>query len=1091
MTDVFVSYSRKDIAFARLIVEQLQSQGLELWIDWQDIPPSADWLAEIYAAIEASNTFVWVISHTSIESQVCNKEVVHALQNGKRVIPLVLENVDPKNVPPGVAAINWIFCREQAEFQNAFNALVSAVQTDLDWLKMHTRLQVRALEWQRKERDASFLLRGKDLQDAEQWLGENRPDRSPQPTQLQNQYLISSRKDAANRNRLTIALMALALVITLVLATTALVQRNTAIRSENLRATDQQAAILSASTAVAESQLRATAQVNAEQQRQQAETQRTISQAKQFAIQADYLRIETGSLMPGVLIAAESLQRSPNPKAEQVLMETLDQLPKSIATLELADPVQNVVFHPDGNILYVVTTKQELIAFDWKQGKRIFQTPFTQEVRQVVLSNDSQILSVFWGTQIAQMNSSSGEKLVDCAINPFSTGEQVNSTANWAAITAFANPGDLDLVPLPACEAVIHLSGASPITATAFSPDGLWAAVGRKDGSLTLYDLAKRLEIHPLNLKAGITGIVFSPDSAQIAAFNGMSDKNVLAIWQTASQKLLYQLTDPHLTIRKPVLFSPNGQQLFFGSNSYRISNGFAQGGTVTDGNEVNVSVLNIKNAGIRTVSMVWDNPVFNADSRLLAANDNHGWVYILDTLTLEVLLQFKSLGSDQIVWDTDKNNRWLATIPQVWKLTGNTPQLVAEFTKDQSAINNKQSLIAQWETGSTKVRVWPLYSDREIKITDDYFSFSGHGGRLDYSPNGKYLAVQDSERATNIYQVFAGAQPGKVKPLCKIEESALRFWQNDATLWVTSGTDPNNNTVERWDPLSCKIISSKVLPPGSDLLAVSPSGHQLTVSDSSGTVLILDTYSHKPDSRFVCPELTNISFSSNDQLFSCGQSVWDTTNGTALTLSTKIISSIGFSPDNRWIAYTLADGFLGLWDVQRAQLVNEIPIPTIEKLHGFSADSTSLVVSTARGIEVFSTPSLKLKRQILLDPISHSYLTPDGKYVIVTRGFTSVQAWDVQTGSLVLDKVSTISQFTDTIFMDAALSADGRQISLLLNSEQRGYTILQMELWQPADLLAQVCQRVVQNLSTIEWQAYIGSEAYHATCPNLPIPQQ
>ena len=35
MTDVFISYSRKDIAFARLLHESLAENDLETWIDWQ------------------------------------------------------------------------------------------------------------------------------------------------------------------------------------------------------------------------------------------------------------------------------------------------------------------------------------------------------------------------------------------------------------------------------------------------------------------------------------------------------------------------------------------------------------------------------------------------------------------------------------------------------------------------------------------------------------------------------------------------------------------------------------------------------------------------------------------------------------------------------------------------------------------------------------------------------------------------------------------------------------------------------------------------------------------------------------------------
>ena len=36
----------------------LSDKSLETWIDWQDIPHSADWLAEVYEAIEQAETFL-------------------------------------------------------------------------------------------------------------------------------------------------------------------------------------------------------------------------------------------------------------------------------------------------------------------------------------------------------------------------------------------------------------------------------------------------------------------------------------------------------------------------------------------------------------------------------------------------------------------------------------------------------------------------------------------------------------------------------------------------------------------------------------------------------------------------------------------------------------------------------------------------------------------------------------------------------------------------------------------------------------------------------------------------------------------------
>ena len=44
MSDVFISYSRRDIDFVRHLFDQLTARDREPWADWQDIPPTADWL---------------------------------------------------------------------------------------------------------------------------------------------------------------------------------------------------------------------------------------------------------------------------------------------------------------------------------------------------------------------------------------------------------------------------------------------------------------------------------------------------------------------------------------------------------------------------------------------------------------------------------------------------------------------------------------------------------------------------------------------------------------------------------------------------------------------------------------------------------------------------------------------------------------------------------------------------------------------------------------------------------------------------------------------------------------------------------------
>jgi len=50
VADVFISYSRRDKEFVARLHEALDSHGKQAWVDWEDIPPSAEWLREIHDA---------------------------------------------------------------------------------------------------------------------------------------------------------------------------------------------------------------------------------------------------------------------------------------------------------------------------------------------------------------------------------------------------------------------------------------------------------------------------------------------------------------------------------------------------------------------------------------------------------------------------------------------------------------------------------------------------------------------------------------------------------------------------------------------------------------------------------------------------------------------------------------------------------------------------------------------------------------------------------------------------------------------------------------------------------------------------------
>jgi len=188
---VFISYSRRDADFVKRLYASLAESGVNAWVDWEDIPPSAQWMEEIRRAIDASDAIAFVVSSRSLASQVCLDELDHAVTSAKRLIPIVIEEPAEQDVPQVLRALNWIFARCDDEYPGALAGFIEAVSTDLGKLRMHSRLLMRAREWSEHRRDPSYLLRGLDLRGAETWLA-GLDARGPLPATLQSDYILES-----------------------------------------------------------------------------------------------------------------------------------------------------------------------------------------------------------------------------------------------------------------------------------------------------------------------------------------------------------------------------------------------------------------------------------------------------------------------------------------------------------------------------------------------------------------------------------------------------------------------------------------------------------------------------------------------------------------------------------------------------------------------------------------------------------------------------------------------------------------------------------------------------------------------------------
>jgi WD40 repeat protein len=219
MADVFISYAREDQEFVRRLVAALEDRGREAWIDWQDIEPSDTWWQSVAEAINAADAVLFIASPDSVASEICQREVQHAVIQRKRLIAVVDRDVEDLHIPEEISEVNWIFLRPQDDWDEGLVKLVRALDLDIELIRLHTRVLTRAEAWRLSGRRPTPLLRGEELRAAERWVDLAASGAEPKPTALQTEFVTASRRAVSQRQRrivvgsLTVAAIAVGLAI--------------------------------------------------------------------------------------------------------------------------------------------------------------------------------------------------------------------------------------------------------------------------------------------------------------------------------------------------------------------------------------------------------------------------------------------------------------------------------------------------------------------------------------------------------------------------------------------------------------------------------------------------------------------------------------------------------------------------------------------------------------------------------------------------------------------------------------------------------------------------------------------------------------
>jgi WD40 repeat protein len=922
MADVFISYSRKDIAFARLLHEALTQGKVETWIDWARIPVGEKWWNEISTAISQSDIFLFIISSHSTGSEVCKKEVDQALSHNKRIIPVIVDNTPETAIRvfvPDLTAINWIIFRrdevfqlearpdqnlkpeeqmvalaKMPEFRQAVEKLNAAIHTDWGWVKAHTRLETRALEWDQRKREGSWLLRGKDLGEAEGWLALAGAKKDPQPTDLQRQFVLASRKAENQRQRTTLGaslgasgIISICLVIAVVFGIIAYQAQQTA--QKNLA---------------------------------RSESLRLAAEAENIMAQP-YGNVETAALL-----SLRALQGGYLPQADDPLQKSLPRLFAARTFIGHTDSVLAVAFSPDGK--YVLTGSLDKTARLWVAATGEVVRTFsghTGAVESVAFSPDAKFVLTGSSDKTAKLwDVASGAEArtfrdpttsVRTSVEMKRSRHSVAFSPDGKTVLTGSDDGTAKLWDAATGELVRTFIGHHNIVRTAaFSPDGKYVLTGSLDGTVRLWDAATGEVVRTFSLKFWVLSAAFSADGKYILAGCTGDCPN---LWDAATGEVVRTFSGDNITGAIDVAFSPDRKYVVAGYLGQRIAKLWdaGSGALVRSFNGHTDSVLAVAfspdgkyvlTGSSDKTAKLWDT-TSNADARSFNGHTDSVWS-----------VAFSPDGKNVLTGSNDGTARlWDAAtgaVVRIFRGHTNAVESVA-FSPDGKYVL----------TGSddSTAKLWDAATGAEVR------TFSGHDAAVysvAFSPDGKTVATGSDDRTARLWDAATGAELRTLNghtqavigvafsPDGKYVLTGSIDW--DAKLWeVAAGVEV----------LSFKGTSSV------EGVAFSPDGKYVLTGNYESTATLWNTATGEAVHTFsghtgsvglvaFSPDGKTILTSSYD--FTA--KLWDVATGVEVRTfggHTDAVTSVAFSPDGKYVLTASMDKTVELWDIDSSATVH------------------------------------------------------------------------------------------------------------------------------------------------------------------------
>jgi WD40 repeat protein/serine/threonine protein kinase len=765
-------------------------------------------------------------------------------------------------------------------------------------IRLERILSNAVVEWERGDKDPSFLLSGSRLAQFEGWAEHT----SIALTEGELLFLQASLLHEAERKahqaalerrsrnflRGLVGVFALATVVAVVLSVFALNARNQARSEADARATQQAIAESEAdrratqqAIAEQEASARATAEAIAVEQREQVLRQASIRLADDAQSQ-----IELGHPERAVLLMLAGLETYPyTPQAENALARSVVE----ISTSRLSpDPGRHgwsaVAWSPTDNRVataiwaksagsdsYILIqdpqTNTDLLRITGEEclgPSNVTWSPSGD--RLIMVPQYCDYIPVVWDSQ-------SGELLASLASQP----DQAAFSASW-------------------------------------SPDGQAILTGSQDGIARIWDSqtgVKRGEILAHN--DYITQVDWSPSGEYLAT---ASMDNTAKIWDAATYELQYELSG----------FSDDVSGLAWSPDSEKIITVSLDPSAQVWDADTGESILIL----IGHEDKIWD-VAWSPDGRYIATDSRDGTARIWDANTGKELFRFRNARSEEAVlntidWSPDGDQVLVmgGVLNQIWDLSAQPPWLLGHLEGLQAAAWSPDGeQIASASLDGT-ARIWDAASGEMLN------SLVHPAGVEDlvWSPGGEQLATADQEGNVRIWEVDSKSYTEMSNP------DNIRFdslgWSPDGDRIVASSQWDLVSVI--WEVKTGEIIeleqgdlecylASPSWSPGGDRFVTgcvkrevkdtpariwnAETGQELErLEGEDGNSLVVDW---SPDGSSIAVAYSEMSIR-----------IWDletTQPGTRYTGHADIIADMHWSPNSQRLVSADGGGFIKVWE--------------------------------------------------------------------------------------------------------------------------------------------------------------------------------